>query len=78
MRRLLVNVQLEVLVVDEEAAALLVDREVGAVLLRQHIDVVAVRDLGLDLDDAVVAVVATDRVDVTEVAWNATEIKFLW
>lgn len=50
MSWLLVNIQLEILIVDEEATTLLVDGEMGIVTLGQQVHVVAMRQLGLHLD----------------------------
>ncbi|KAI8038487.1 hypothetical protein M5D96_008385 [Drosophila gunungcola] len=69
MAWLLVNVQLEILIVDQEAAALLVDGEVGIVALRQQVHVVAMRQLGLHLDAGLPMNVGSPlRVDVAPVA----------
>lgn len=68
MAWLLVNVQLEILVVDEEAASLLVDGKVGIVALRQQVHVVAMRQLCLHLDAGLPVDVGTPlRVDVAPV-----------
>lgn len=64
MTRLLVDVQLEVLVVDQEAASLLEDRKVGVVPLRQQVHVVAMRQLGAHLDRLVVDEWPANRVNV--------------
>jgi len=67
---LLVYVQLEILIVDQEAAALLIDGEVGIVALGQQVHVVAMRQLGFHLDAGLpVDIGTTLRVDVAPVAF---------
>lgn len=50
MTRLLIDVELKVLIVHQEATTLFEDGEVGVVLLSQHVQVVALSQLGLDFN----------------------------
>ena len=71
-----VDVELEVLVVDEEATSLLVDGEVGVVLLRKHVHVVTVCELSPHLHHLVTDLGLADRVDVGPVACKHTTAQY--
>lgn len=72
MTRLLVDVQLEVLVVDQETASLLEDREMCIVTLRQQIHVVSMRQLCAHLHRLVVDERTSNGVNVRPVSFLAT------
>lgn len=71
MTRLLVDVKLKVLRVNQEATTLLEDGEVRVVLLRQHVKVVTLCELRFDFNRLSVDMRTTSCVDVTENIENA-------
>lgn len=72
MARLLVDIQLEVLVVDQETPSLLKNREMSIVTLRQQVHVVAMCQLGANFHRLVVDERASNCVNVGPVTLLAT------